>query len=689
MQALRGLAVLLVVLYHAQLPVSGGFIGVDMFFVISGFVIGRRLLDRLWSTPGHLMGEFYLHRARRILPALAVLLVAVILLSPLLAPIGGASKASPTGAAAALFSANLYLYRATAVGYFGAAAELNPLLHTWSLSVEEQFYFVIPVLLLAAWMIGRRRWGSLRLLRLVVCVLLVASLVACVTLSSANGTVLHVNGLRFAFFSPITRAWEFAAGLALVLLPARFLVRTRLRPVLVIAGLAMVGVAAFAYSGTTVFPGYAALLPVVGTALVIHAGTRGDPGPDVPPTPPGLRSMTWLGDVSYSWYLWHWPIIVFVGAFWPQHGAVLLTVAAAASLLPAWLSYRALEQPLRATSASTARSTVVLAIVCIVAPLVAAGLARPVTVWASERAATHLVAADAYPGQAGERQCNSLVPRGARPADACTFGDADAPSRVVLLGDSNAAHLSNALIGVADAGDARVEIVTRGGCPIGVQPFVWPTGKVTENRPDACARFYEASVRAMEADPPDVVVLGNATDSWIFRDGSMPIDPKTGRVPSSVAERARLYEQDLTGIVQRLVDVGILVVLVESIPKPYTFGYTFDIQDCSRLAVIVDTPRCLARPFAVDLDAAPRDGNPDQRANALNRRVAQRTGATTWSFADAICPGGRCAPMRHGRLVWQDNAHLSGVMSESLAPTARMLLRQTLDATPRLRQGAP
>lgn len=161
-QGLRGVAVLLVVLYHASLPVAGGFTGVDVFFVISGFVIARALWTELRSTGRIDLRHFYARRIKRLLPALALLLVAVAAMGALASPIGAQRESALTGIAASLFAANAYLYHLPA-GYFDVNTGLVPLLHTWTLAVEEQFYLVFPGLLLASWhLTGRWRRGSAR-----------------------------------------------------------------------------------------------------------------------------------------------------------------------------------------------------------------------------------------------------------------------------------------------------------------------------------------------------------------------------------------------------------------------------------------------------------------------------------------------------------------------------------------------
>jgi len=663
-QALRGLAVLAVVLYHAGRLLPGGFVGVDVFFVVSGFVIGRRLLALLSSSDRVTFASFYVHRARRILPALGLMLAVVVLLAPLLAPIGANSVTSSTGIAAALFSANAYLYRTTGGGYFDPAADLNPLLHTWSLSVEEQLYFVIPVLLLLGWRFGRRRWGSLVTLRVLVVGLITASLIASVWVSY-SGYVGGLNGERLAFFSPVTRAWEFAAGLALVLLPVQWLASAKVRPILVVSGLSFIGASTLLYSDATVFPGVAAVLPVVGAALVIYGGTSS--GGNGHGSQRRKGPMIWLGDVSYSWYLWHWPLMVFAAAFWPASGSFPLVVAAVASLLPAWLSYRIIEQPLRATTKTRARPTLALAGCCIVAPVAAAAVAAPVyslvdrqaeRAFAPIRDGTELHV-DARTG------CASSTPLGDRARRDCTWGDETAAASVVLLGDSYAGQFSEMLIQAAENENARLQIATT-SCPFSDVVFENDALRGADAPTRVCRRFVLGSIEYLETHPPDVAVIATATDLYLNHDWVALIDPTTGRRATGEA-KGPVFEAGLERLVARLRAAGSRVVVISVTPKPGAW----DIRECPNLAVIVDVRRCLPPPFTMS-------DRVDRAAQAIEGRAARLGGAEVWNFNAEICPAGRCRPVRNDALVWRDPSHISIPMSRALAPTASRYLDRIL-----------
>ncbi|MCC5953310.1 MAG: acyltransferase [Acidimicrobiia bacterium] len=657
-QVLRGIAVLIVVLFHADIVAPGGFVGVDVFFVISGFVIGRILVRSLSSEGRVSFRTFYARRARRLLPALAVLLGATVVLSPLLAPIGADGVTSATAVAAALFSANLYLY-ASPDGYFDAAAELNPLLHTWSLSVEEQFYFVVPALLAVAWRLGRR-WGtSLGMLRLVTASIGVVSFAACLVTTYVSSLGPLPVPLRFAFFSPVTRAWEFAAGVALVLIPATWLAPLAVRRVGVVLGLALIGGASLGFSDATLFPGAAALIPVLGAVLVLYGGTSASPGPAT--TPRGLEPLVWLGDISYSWYLWHWPLIVFARAYWPDSGATPLVIAAIVALGPAVASYRLLERPLRGAAAPRPGRAVALAGVCIAVPLVLVAAALPVyrmldtntdvqTIHDSQQVAV---------ARTAEHPCHDDAPLGARPADSCRWGPEDATNTVVLIGDSNANHFGETLIGAIEGRDTNLVVASASLCPFLDPAVVADGGRELGGGGGQCARFITESLTELVADPPDVVFIGNRTDDYIASGGRrLIVDPETGEVLRTVEERMAAVTSALADVVATLEAAGIDVVVINVVPRP---TWT-DPLDCSRLLVLVDPGRC-----AFDALGSVDDSPLLDLAHQVETEAAAVGGGTTLDLTDALCPGGQCPARIDGDLQWRDETHLSVAAAGRLA----------------------
>jgi peptidoglycan/LPS O-acetylase OafA/YrhL len=339
---LRAIAVLSVLAFHAQLKLQGGFVGVDIFFVISGFLI-TQILHREISAGRFSYLAFWERRLRRLLPALAVMTLSTavgsyfLLLPWDLKDLGGALIAQP------LLIVNLYYWQVVKRGYFSEPPEVRPLLHTWSLGVEEQFYLLFPLFLF--WLLGRG--GSRAKLRFGLWTLGGISLALSASLSQDWPTL--------AFFSPLTRAWELTLGAGLALLPDRPL-NPNARLAVSSLGFLAVLVSMVLLDGQTPFPGIVALLPCLGTALIILGG------PHTPVNRWLARPMlVKIGQLSYSLYLWHWPVLAwfdytgFDTTLW-HLAALLLTFAFA------YLSWQFLEQPFRRkTFAPTARGIFALA----------------------------------------------------------------------------------------------------------------------------------------------------------------------------------------------------------------------------------------------------------------------------------------------------------------------------------------
>jgi peptidoglycan/LPS O-acetylase OafA/YrhL len=376
-QGLRAVAVLLVAAFHAGLPVPGGFVGVDVFFVISGFVITGMIHREHSSTGRFRFGRFYLRRFKRLTPALALMVgVTMVLSFCLLSPFHAQQEAALTGIGAMLLVANFVIAETTG-SYFDAPAESNPLLHTWSLSVEEQFYLIFPAILVLGWVLSRR--GRRRIPRVTALVSTVALISFGLAVMGAGGPASSRADWFLGFYSPFTRAWEFAVGALLALAgTSRPLRSDRHAQVLAWLGAALIAASALTINSTTPFPGPWTLLPVCGTLLVIAAGTHHTTWVSRALAFPAVVK---VGDWSYSIYLWHWPLIVFAVYLWPQvpFAAVL---AVWVSILPAVVSYRWVEQPLRQLPPLTRPRTLAL-VAAVVCPAIIL-------------AATLHVAADAY-----------------------------------------------------------------------------------------------------------------------------------------------------------------------------------------------------------------------------------------------------------------------------------------------------
>ena len=334
-EGLRAVAVAVVVLFHAGVPgLAGGYVGVDVFFVVSGFLITSLMLREIAGTGRVSLRHFYARRARRILPAASLVLVTVILAAYHWLGFLRGDQIARDGVWAALFASN-FRFAALGIDYLGSQAAPSPLQHFWSLAVEEQYYLVWPLAVAGLIRFGGRRWIGAGL---------GVAVAASFAWSAGSG----------GYFSPATRAWEIGAGGLLAVFSARHSPQRPLplsiaRPVtrllsrlaapLAWLGLALIGLAVLTYDDTTRFPGYAAALPVAG-ALLVLAG-RGD-------GLLGLAPLRWLGRISYSLYLWHWPVLI----IWAQAQGSPLSAPARAlavllSLVLAGVTYVCVEDPIR------------------------------------------------------------------------------------------------------------------------------------------------------------------------------------------------------------------------------------------------------------------------------------------------------------------------------------------------------
>lgn len=306
-QGLRAVAVLLVVLNHAGLPgLGGGYVGVDVFFVISGFLITGQLVKELDRTGRISLLDFYARRARRLLPPATLVVVSTLVFAYFFMPFSQLVSLTKDAMYAAVYGINYHL-ALEGVQYSNAEAPPSAFQHFWSLAVEEQFYFVWPVLMMACAFLGRRRLRR---------VLLIAVVVAICAVTLKLSLVTTPTDSSMAYFGIQTRAWELGAGALVALMSPAFTgMSDRVARILGWGGLVAVVASAVLYSESTPYPGSAALVPVLGTAAIIAAGTR--------PVDRSVESrllaggaMQYMGRASYTWYLWHWPMLILIPLWW-------------------------------------------------------------------------------------------------------------------------------------------------------------------------------------------------------------------------------------------------------------------------------------------------------------------------------------------------------------------------------------
>ncbi|MCV7063513.1 acyltransferase [Mycolicibacterium vaccae] len=359
-QGLRAIAVLIVILDHVGMPgFSGGFVGVDVFFVISGYVITRMLLRTSTQSRGAWFVDFYARRARRIVPAATLVIVLTVIATFELTNFLRGARVLPDATASSLFLANFH-FIATGIDYARLGGDPSPLQHYWSLAVEEQFYLAWPLLVILTLAVAARSRGATQ--RRVLCGLLIA-IVAASYLASI--VVTSVNGVA-AFYSPLTRAWELAIGCLIAVAQPWLAAKTSARPVPATA-LSCCGVAAITWSvlcldDTSRFPGWVAVVPVLGAAAILVAGMSAQR--TVPAALLGNRAFVYLGDISYSLYLVHWPIFVVAAArIGDDFSLPVQSLLIGATFAGAALMYHGFEDPIRRSRVLATRPWLSLAIV--------------------------------------------------------------------------------------------------------------------------------------------------------------------------------------------------------------------------------------------------------------------------------------------------------------------------------------
>ncbi len=686
---MRAVAVVGVILFHAGLPqLEGGFTGVDVFFVISGFLITGMLYREVSRTGTVGLRRFYGARARRLLPASATVGIAIAISSALLVGPLQARGIFLDGIASALYVSN-YRFALEGIDYLGASTLPSPYEHYWSLGVEEQFYLLWPAVIIGtAWLIrrGARRSDSAAEPRKYP-YLLILGLIAVVSFAVSLVATREVPPL--AFFSLPTRAWELAVG-GLV---ARTVGSWRRLPAMAGAitgwvGLILILLAFVGLNRATPYPGTAALLPVLGTALVIGSGCA------APSLGCGrilvLSPMRAAGRLSYSWYLWHWPILLAL-LFIPIFVAQPLLLAVALILISgvlAWLTLRVIENPFRFAPSlrrSPARSlalggaaTTAAACVCVVLLVlfptpVGRGPAAPTFAVAmgpvptggnpeSYAAAVRDGLAQVQAAVAASADLNS-VPSNLQPplADAqtetaanhskncllnfldvdpseCASGRIDSPTTVTLVGDSNATMWNPAFEQIATQRGWRLETLAKAGCPM----LELTMFNATLRRDyEECDQWRPRIAARLKAEHPRLIVLA------VSRQYGKRFDFTSG-----FDSYDSTWTNKLTELVRQFRDTGADVLVLGPIPSPGTW-----------------VPNCLSVHLADATACSPA------ASKAVNHKgIAAETAATTAGgghYADItelFCTAERCPAIVGNTLVYRDFNHATFRYTMQVAP---------------------
>ncbi|MFK3797375.1 acyltransferase family protein [Pseudomonas sp. NPDC088444] len=627
---LRALAVIPVVLYHFGFGLfSGGFVGVDVFFVISGFLI-TSIIFREISAGRFSFVDFWARRARRIIPALSVMMLAALAVGWVLMPANDYSQLGRAVRYQAMFVSNILFMRQD--GYFNPASDFKPLLHTWSLSVEEQYYILFPLLMVLLTRYLRHwRWILLGLL----------------IVSFALNIAVIKRQPDAAFFLLPMRAWELLCGAMLAVFPVS---DRKFSPWLYqgvsLAGLLAVLYAIFGLDKYTPFPGWAALLPVLGATAMIWANGHAS-------TWAGRllsgRAMVAVGLISYSWYLWHWPVFVYANAVsvdgmqaLEASGWVILT------LVLAWLSWRLIELPFREKRLLAGRKPVLFAgltallVIGLAGQVVRSGDGIP-----DRLSGQALQYAQARDWQRGQKEC--LLQRDSEDmSKICRFGgDEQTPPMQLVWGDSHAAALKPAIEADAERYGIPVWLASLSGC----LPILGH-----ETRPQ-CQDFNQATLQSIREHKIRDVVLAARWSLYLYGEEDGDMQHVLYRDDSrAIAEQE--IAKDLSAMVRSVRETGARVWIFKEVP----LQRQGTVARLASLAMVGRSAEKLGRPIAEHL-ARQRFFN-----QLFTQLSAQDPNVRVLDPTPLMCPDGVCRAEFDGYSQYMDENHLSDKGGERMKP---------------------
>ena len=654
-QGLRGIAVSLVVIYHAHLGIfPGGYIGVDVFFVISGFLITRHLLQEHRSSGRIKVASFYARRIRRLLPASSLVLIATLILARIMLPPLGWPDVASAGRATALYGVNIY-FASNGTDYL-ANSSASPFQHYWSLSLEEQFYLAWPLFLI--FLLSRRRRRKYQVFA-VVAVLVSVSFVLSVVITHLAQPI--------AFFLLPTRAWELGVGALIALREeqASQLVRRVSRRLVRVSGLVLIVATALVISEGTTFPGWVAALPVLGAALVIMSAIapRTESGSNRSLLHWGPLQQT--GNLSYSIYLWHWPLFTLPQMYDDSPASLAeRLVLLLGSVVLGYLTYHWVEIPsqrfriqrpagILATAALLTAMSVAACSLTAVMPRLDGG--RTTQAWPR--------------GESPEDSPTiSSVPRNLRPSliDAaqdmpdsyadgchasqtqaspkvCWYGPDSSPRSVVLFGDSHAAQWLPAFESLSATLNFRLLSLTKSACP--------SLEAEAENRQLnreywECDEWRSKALTIIRNESPDLVVISNYYQEILVSNGK---------------SAAATWATALTGVIAALPKTSRVLVLGDTpdwktAPAVCASGNLHDVASCT----------------------APTRQVTNRMLTDVERETALTTGSSYINPVNWICPNQRCPVIAWNTLIYRDNHHLTATYSRELSGVLTSPIRKLL-----------
>ena len=608
-QGLRALAALLVTLFHAKW-VNGGFIGVDIFYVISGFLITGLLLREIERTGTINFKEFYARRFKRLLPTSFFVLLVTAVASWLLIPATMRSSLGRDIIAASLYVSN-YLFAWWQADYQNLDATPSPVIHYWSLAVEEQFYLIWPLLILFFFI------AATKFKKKILLTLLVATVTA---LSFVFSIYQTETSPIWAFYSLPTRAWELGLGALLVLLPP-----IKTKKLVGLLGFIFIIVSAFIFGETTAFPGVNAVLPVLGTVMLIST---------INSWPPFLndvansRMFQWLGEISYPLYLWHWPLLVLPSTYFARPLAIYeRTLAIIATIILADLTHRFIEEPFRKHKTEPTlvfkRSGVITLVSVLIGTAIIFSSSDKIDV-SGINGAVSLAQIKARP-LVYDDGCHANYAQ--TKSDECIYADTKSDKTMVLYGDSHAAQWFPALVEIASRSGYRLISLTKSACP-SVDTVRLDQGGFKMSR---CKQWRINTIKRIQEINPDVLIMSS------FQYFAQP--PR-------FTDREKWWNDGQRKLLTEVKNISPHLIYITDTPHP-----------------LRDIPACLAN-YSIS------KCNTTQRSEDLSISGFNVINPNSW-LCSRVCPA-----VKDGVVAYRDASHISVDIAIALIPRLTQALRE-------------
>jgi peptidoglycan/LPS O-acetylase OafA/YrhL len=607
-QGLRALAALLVTLFHAKW-VNGGFIGVDIFYVISGFLITGLLLREIERTGTINFKEFYARRFKRLLPTSFFVLLVTAVASWLLIPATMRSSLGRDIIAASLYVSN-YLFAWWQADYQNLDATPSPVIHYWSLAVEEQFYLIWPLLILFFFI------AATKFKKKILLTLLVATVTA---LSFVFSIYQTETSPIWAFYSLPTRAWELGLGALLVLLPP-----IKTKKLVGLLGFIFIIVSAFIFGETTAFPGVNAVLPVLGTVMLIST---------INSWPPFLndvansRMFQWLGEISYPLYLWHWPLLVLPSTYFARPLAIYERILAIiATIILADLTHRFIEEPFRKHKTEPTlvfkRSGVITLVSVLIGTAIIFSSSDKIDV-SGINGAVSLAQIKARP-LVYDDGCHANYAQ--TKSDKCEYADTKSDKTMVLYGDSHAAQWFPALVEIASRSGYRLISLTKSACP-SVDTVRLDQGGFKMSR---CKQWRINTIKRIQEINPDVLIMSS------FQYFAQP--PR-------FTDREQWWNDGQRKLLTEVKNISPHLIYITDTPHP-----------------LRDIPACLAN-YSIS------KCNTTQRSEDLSISGFNVINPNSW-LCSRVCPA-----VKDGVVAYRDASHISVDIVIALIPRLTQALR--------------